>query len=63
MLIGKAVEKTRRSMGVISPVPIEGAHSELSPEASKLGASIALFGGCVEDLLAKYQKKVVGKYS
>ena len=63
LLVGKAVEKARRSMGVVSPIAVTGAHSQLSAEADKLGGSIAMFGGSVEDLLAKYQKKIVGKNS
>ncbi|XP_067947955.1 very long-chain specific acyl-CoA dehydrogenase, mitochondrial-like [Watersipora subatra] len=59
LLVGKAVEKARRSMGVVSPIAVTGAHSQLSAEADKLGGSIAMFGGSVEDLLAKYQKKIV----
>jgi len=48
-------------MGVVSPISVVGAHSELAAEADKLGTCIAMFGGSVEDLLAKYQKKIVGK--
>ena len=61
MLLGKAVEKTKRSMGVVAPAAVDGAHAELAAEADKLGTSVALFGGSVEDLLTKYQKKIIGK--
>ena len=47
-------------MGVVTPIPILGAHADLAAEADKLGGCIARFGGSVEDLLAKYQKKIVG---
>jgi len=46
-------------MGVVTAIPIIGAHAELAAEADKLGACIARFGGSIEDLLAKYQKKIV----
>lgn len=62
MLVGKAVEKAKRSMGVVTPIPILGAHADLAAEADKLGGCIARFGGSVEDLLAKYQKKIVGMF-
>jgi len=39
-----------------------GVHPDLQAEADKLGMSISLFGGNIEDLLAKYQKKIVGKH-
>ncbi|KAF6035974.1 ACADVL [Bugula neritina] len=50
LLVGKAVEKAKRSMGVVSPISVVGAHSELAAEADKLGTCIAMFGGSVEDL-------------
>ena len=62
LIVGKAVEKAKRSMGVVTPISVTGAHSQLAAEAAKMGTCIAMFGGSVEDLLAKYQKKVVGEW-
>lgn len=61
LIVGKAVEKAKRSMGVVTPISVTGAHSQLAAEADKMGMCIAMFGGSVEDLLAKYQKKIVGE--
>lgn len=47
-------------MGVVTPISVSGAHSQLAAEADKLGTCIAMFGGSIEDLLAKYQKRIVG---